>query len=274
MRTPRYPRSPITKIGNHFIEEWVGEFIPSTSLQLVELLRSTPTCVLYLARGDSDDTYGARFVRNVPGAASSWESRAERLEALGGARVVRMGRRVVMSDWIITLYDWGDGVQLNKLVAREGALPYDSVTSLSHELCLALEELHSAGFTHGELDPEHVLVSTTGDFGVVRLTAFDLYTSNAQAPGTAVRSQPFWAPEQVRGEAPTISTDLYQLGATMFFALTGRAPFEAKDPWALAASQFAGARRASQFLPEVRDTALDHLIADPVSYTHLRAHET
>ena len=89
------------------------------------------------------------------------------------------------------------------------------------EICAAVGEAHRNLIVHGDLKPSNVLVTGEGqvkllDFGISRLLGEETEQATMQA------MTPAWAsPEQLRGEAPLISTDSYALGRLLYFLLTG-----------------------------------------------------
>jgi serine/threonine-protein kinase len=109
------------------------------------------------------------------------------------------------------------------------------VVYLLRQVCAGLAEAHNLGMVHRDLKPANVFVAVRGgewdvakvlDFGLVKLTrdpgAAPL-TSDTMVSGTPL----FMAPEQAAAEGTLDArADLYALGAVMYFALTGRPPFE------------------------------------------------
>src|SRR5439155_1073229 len=86
---------------------------------------------------------------------------------------------------------------------------------------------------HRDLKPSNILLDTDGrpyvtDFGLAKRVA---QASDLTQSGAIVGSPPYMAPEQasVRREAVTTATDVYGLGAVLYAALTGRAPFRGDD---------------------------------------------
>jgi pSer/pThr/pTyr-binding forkhead associated (FHA) protein/tRNA A-37 threonylcarbamoyl transferase component Bud32 len=116
------------------------------------------------------------------------------------------------------------GQSLAQYVAQSGPLPQREAVAWMLELCETLVAMHQQGLAHGNLTPNHVLrrsVMRSGqtlvltDFGAVRLWQWQ------HAGGFNLMS--YLAPEQQSGEA-TPAADLYAVGATLAFLLTGKSP--------------------------------------------------
>jgi eukaryotic-like serine/threonine-protein kinase len=83
----------------------------------------------------------------------------------------------------------------------------------------ALEALHKAGYVHCDLKPNNILLNNAGEVKVIDLgQACKMSTVKSRIQGTP----DFIAPEQVKCEAVTAKTDVYNLGATMYWVLTGK----------------------------------------------------
>jgi eukaryotic-like serine/threonine-protein kinase len=100
-----------------------------------------------------------------------------------------------------------------------GALSVEDATAVGEAVASALVAAHEAGLVHGGVTPHNVLLREDGE-PVLADFGFALRRRYKQLPG------PWTAPEVVRGEDPTESSDLYGLGAVLFTALTGRRPGE------------------------------------------------
>ena len=171
---------------------------------------------------------------------------SRRIEAAGTAREVlleearalaRVRHRGVVTVHGISEHDGRPGMWMEFLrgptlaeeIERRGALPVSDVLRIGIGLCAALEAVDLAGLVHRDLKPANVVLEPDGR---VVLTDFGLgwrrAGSTEQAPrgwGTPV----FMSPEIMSGEIPTHRSDLYALGVTLRWALTGTAPFHAKD---------------------------------------------
>lgn len=121
------------------------------------------------------------------------------------------------------------GATLADEIERRGALPADEVARLAVELCRALAAVENAGLVHRDIKPANIVLEPNGrvvltDFGLGRRRALSGMES-WRSSGTPM----FMAPELLSGCPATTRSDLYALGVTLRWALTGRAPFRARS---------------------------------------------
>jgi tRNA A-37 threonylcarbamoyl transferase component Bud32 len=153
-------------------------------------------------------------------------------------------------DDVVLVMPYYEGGTLADRVASDGPLPADAVLALSERLVGALAAAHRAGIVHRDVKPQNVLFDAGGDafladFGVAR--ASDV-TTGLTGDGVVVGTPAYMAPEQARGEPAGPASDVFALGATLLFALTGRGPW-GDGP---AAAAFARASRGRADLGGVR----------------------
>ncbi len=120
-------------------------------------------------------------------------------------------------------------------VATEGPLGRVEVVTLARVLLDALSTAHRQGVVHRDIKPANILFDRSGrpalaDFGIAVTRQF---TPGLTGAGVVMGTPGFLAPEQARGEAATPASDVYALGATLVFALTGKGPLGEGDPGAL-----------------------------------------
>ncbi|WP_174185390.1 serine/threonine-protein kinase [Nocardia barduliensis] len=127
---------------------------------------------------------------------------------------------------------------LEKLIRDQGPLTWADSLRAGVKLAGAIESAHRAHILHRDVKPANVLLSGYGepqltDFGIARIPG-GFRTSSSMITG----SPAFTAPEVLKGDEPTIRSDVYGLGSTLFALLTGHAAFERQ----------AGERVVAQFL--------------------------
>ncbi len=122
------------------------------------------------------------------------------------------------------VFQWIDGENLETLVRRSGPLTPERALGVMREIAAALAAAHRAGVVHRDVKPANILIDARG---AARLTDFGLAgaAGRVQDGGEGVGSAHFMAPEQGWGAPPDPRMDVYALGGTWYFALTGSAPF-------------------------------------------------
>jgi serine/threonine protein kinase len=116
---------------------------------------------------------------------------------------------------------------LADLVGREGPLANDRVAALGLQVLSALENAHAAGIVHRDVKPSNIMVRPgdrvkLADFGIAR--AMD--DPGLTQTGGVMGSPGYMPPELFAGAGPSPASDLWSLGATLFHAAEGRAPFQ------------------------------------------------
>jgi serine/threonine-protein kinase len=150
--------------------------------------------------------------------------------------------------------EYVDGETLWSRVKSKGPLPVGQARDILAAIASGVSAAHAAGVVHRDLKPQNVLLGAGGR--VVKVIDFGLAKSSFQAGQTAtgiIQGTPeYMAPEQVRGLACDARTDVYALGATAYYALTGRPPFQGDTPIAIGFAQVHDKPRAPRELrPEI-----------------------
>jgi serine/threonine-protein kinase len=101
------------------------------------------------------------------------------------------------------------------------------------EMAQALDFMQSQGLVHRDIKPGNIIMGAAGsklmDLGLARTAGQD--AMQLTAPGTAIGTPIYMSTEQLKGQRDLdIRTDIYSLGATLFYALTGHKPFEGEKP--------------------------------------------
>ncbi|MFC9892995.1 protein kinase [Nocardia sp. NPDC127579] len=139
---------------------------------------------------------------------------------------------------------------LEQLIRDRGPLTWSDSLRAGVKLAGAIESAHRAGILHRDVKPANVLLSAYGepqltDFGIARIPG-GFRTSSSLITG----SPAFTAPEVLKGDEPTVRSDVYSLGATLFALLTGHAAFE-RQAGEKVVAQFL--RITTQPVPDLRD---------------------
>jgi serine/threonine-protein kinase len=134
-------------------------------------------------------------------------------------------------DFVFFVMGFVDGETVGERLRRSGPMAVEAVVRMLQEVAWALGHAHGRGVVHRDIKPDNIMLDTaTGralvtDFGIARTEARTALTT----PGSLLGTPEYVSPEQAMGEEVDGRSDVYSLGVTSFFALTGRLPFEAKS---------------------------------------------
>ena len=155
------------------------------------------------------------------------------------------------------------GVDMATLVEREGALPPARALLLIGQASRALAEAHDHGIVHRDIKPENLFVTSLGgepdfvkvlDFGIAKVSAGDTTMTSA---GSVLGTPAFISPEVATGLPADARSDVYALGAVLYFLLSGCRPFEAASIGAMLVAHISeppvAGRRRSVGQPEKLD---------------------
>jgi hypothetical protein len=125
--------------------------------------------------------------------------------------------------------EYVEGTTLARLVNEHGPLPPESACEYARQAAMGLQHAHGQGLVHRDIKPANLMLTPDGwvkvlDFGLVRLGPDA--DGGVTAADTLLGSVDFLAPEQA-DDPRTADTraDIYSLGCTLYFLLTGRPPF-------------------------------------------------
>ncbi|MFC0108850.1 serine/threonine-protein kinase [Kibdelosporangium aridum] len=116
---------------------------------------------------------------------------------------------------------------LADVVAQHGPVPVDQVLKIAEQLLSALEAAHRAGIVHRDVKPSNVMIDANGrvkltDFGIAQSIEDPKLTTS----GTLIGSPTYISPERLLGQEASPASDLWALGATLFFAVEGYGAYE------------------------------------------------
>ncbi|MFG2001821.1 WD40 repeat domain-containing serine/threonine protein kinase [Spirillospora sp. NPDC048911] len=164
--------------------------------------------------------------------ADQWQERSRRTfrEARSAARIVHPAAVRIYDvvehegdPWIIM--ELVDGRSLNAVVRSQGPLPPRRVAEIGLRIVGALSAAHQAGVVHRDVNPANVLISGRGavltDFGIAVIQGDPSLTHT----GVVMGAPAYTSPERARGEQAVPASDLWSLGATLYYAVEGGRPF-------------------------------------------------
>ncbi len=138
-----------------------------------------------------------------------------------------------------------DGEELATYVGRTGALKPRMAAVVGRQVCSALAAAHARGIVHRDMKPENIMLLegskdavASGEVHAVTVKVLDFGISKAGGSerthltrtGIIMGTPSYMAPEQARGKPVDLRADIYSTGAVLYFALTGKRPFDSDDP--------------------------------------------
>ncbi len=151
---------------------------------------------------------------------------------------------------IVNIYDWGRddetyfivmefvrGTDLKKLIEQRGAIDPMKAAEYASQVCAALGVAHGYDIIHRDIKPHNIVLTPDGaikvmDFGIARAG-----NSTMTQTGSVLGTAHYVSPEQAQGRTLGPPSDLYSLGVTLYEMVTGRVPFDADTPVAVALKQ-------------------------------------
>jgi serine/threonine-protein kinase len=147
----------------------------------------------------------------------------------------------------VRVYDYGvteDGIRyyamellhgrtLHDLVQAEGMVALPRALHIVHQAARALAEAHGRGIIHRDIKPENVFITRAGnekdfvkviDFGIAKMRS-ETTAPQLTEVGAIFGTPAYMSPEAIAGEPMDTRSDVYGLGAVLYFAISGRSPF-------------------------------------------------
>ncbi|MEW1612145.1 MULTISPECIES: protein kinase domain-containing protein [unclassified Streptomyces] len=149
-------------------------------------------------------------------------------------------------------------------IRQHGAMPADKALKVTADVLAALETSHEMGLVHRDIKPGNVMMTKRGvvkvmDFGIAR--AMQSGVTSMTQTGMVVGTPQYLSPEQALGRGVDARSDLYSVGIMLFQLLTGRIPFDADSPLAIAYAHVQEEPVAPSSINRSVTPAMDALVA-------------
>ncbi|HEY5959186.1 MAG TPA: serine/threonine-protein kinase, partial [Polyangiaceae bacterium] len=227
-----------TKLGNYRLERLLGRGRMGVVYLAQDEALLRPTAVKVLSwslpesQGQSPEAWFISEARNV--------ARVNHPNVVQIYSVARHGPHCYIA------MEYVDGATADVWIERDGPFLVEQATELLIQTAGALQAAHDANVVHRDIKPENLLVGSDGkaklgDFGMA------LHTANARPFNVGRAGTPnYTAPEIWNGDPASPASDIYALGATYFYLLTGHPPYVANELKELATAHL------SAEIPEMR----------------------
>ncbi|MEO8493917.1 MAG: protein kinase [Planctomycetota bacterium] len=208
------------QLGQFLLEEFVGGGGMGAVFRAVDKTLDRIVAVKVVSNEQTDEDTLRRFRNEAQSAA--------RLDHPNIARVYSVGEE---GGWNYIVFEFIEGVNVRDLVVHKGPLPLDEAISYIVQVADALEHASQRDVVHRDIKPSNLLVMQDGraklvDMGLARLHQVESSAEDLTATGVTLGTFDYISPEQARDPRDTdVRSDLYSLGCTMYYMLTGMPPF-------------------------------------------------
>ncbi|MBY0513282.1 MAG: serine/threonine protein kinase, partial [Gemmataceae bacterium] len=173
-----------------------------------------------------------------PAAEARFDAEMRALGKVTHPNVVRAFDAGTLGDTHFVSMEFVDGSDLTRMVRDHGPLAVPFACEAVRQAALGLHHAHELGMVHRDIKPSNILASRDGrtvklvDLGLARLDdPVGEGGNRLTQEGFVIGTPDFLAPEQARDPGSVdIRADIYALGATLFYILTGKVPFEGATP--------------------------------------------
>ncbi|HVX14306.1 MAG TPA: protein kinase [Pirellulales bacterium] len=219
------------------------ELVNHSDYEIVRELGHGGMGVVYLARNRTMDRLEVLKVLNqslleTPGALERFQQEIRSAAKLSHVNIVTAYAVLRLDDSLAFAMEYVPGQDLAQVVQHRGALRVANAAYYAHQAALGLQHAHEKGMVHRDIKPNNLMLAVDGkkhivkilDFGLAKATSEKADDTSLTKSGQILGTPDYLAPEQSRdAQRADIRADIYGLGCTLYFLLTGKRPFTASS---------------------------------------------
>ena len=209
------------RLGQFVLQKFIGGGGMGIVFRALDTTLNREVALKVLSRDQSSDDEALRRFRNEAQSAA-------RLDHDNIARVHYVGEDRGVH---YIVFEFIEGINIRDLVEQKGPLPLEEAVSYTYQIAQALEHASQRAVIHRDIKPSNVLITPDGraklvDMGLARLNQVAQADNDLTASGVTLGTFDYISPEQARDpRSADVRSDLYSLGCSFFYMLTGRPPF-------------------------------------------------
>ena len=183
-----------------------------------------------------------RHIMERPGLLNRFQAEMRAVAMLNHPNIVTAYSAFRLGESILFAMEYVQGLDLARLVKVKGPLPVVNACNFASQAAQGMQHAHERGMVHRDIKPGNLMLTHQGKRALVKVLDFGLSKATREAPvdggltnpGQALGTPDYMAPEQIRdAQKADIRADIYSLGCTLYYLLSGGPPFRAENLWDL-----------------------------------------
>ena len=157
----------------------------------------------------------------------------EKSRELGSQNIVPLYGAGEIDSQFCAAMEYIQGNSIATMISRKEGFSIWDLLDITRQVCAGLEHAASKGVTHCSLEPSKIMVQWDGMVKILGYGISNMSLIEAESGNGLGRLMPYCSPEQIRGEAVDLRSNLFTLGSILYEMVAGRKAFDAEDAVAL-----------------------------------------